>query len=325
MGTNSNRRVLVGGVFDPLHAGHVAYLEHASRYGELVCALSDAPSKHPPLVPMGQRGQILRALGVRHVVEHDGTKIPELIDDLRPEVYVKGADWDGKLPQAERDACDRAGTRIVFTDTTQESSTRLLTEYERKRNAEKLADLEVFVRTQPAPEPWVPVTDYSREARRAIEAPHADILAEVFAGCSVLDYGCGFGYLVELLHERGMKVDGYDPHFKQNDTYLTDSRDVVICREVLEHVPMREWRYLIDSLVGLATRYVYLTTRFTAKPHLLDVDGSDDLDPTHISMANQDFLRALFVLHGCTRRADLEARLDHQRKGRVLVYEVASD
>jgi hypothetical protein len=40
----------------------------------------------------------------------------------------------------------------------------------------------------------------------------------------------------------------------------------------------------------------------------LDVATSDDLDPTHISMLNQDFLRVLFVLEGFKRRADLEER-----------------
>jgi hypothetical protein len=31
------------------------------------------------------------------------------------------------------------------------------------------------------------------------------------------------------------------------------------------------------------------------------------------------------VLEGCTRRPDLEEKLDHLKKGRVLVYEVPHD
>jgi hypothetical protein len=39
-------------------------------------------------------------------------------------------------------------------------------------------------------------------------------------------------------------------------------------------------------------------------------------------MLNQDLLRTLFVLEGCTRRMDLEEKLDHRKLGRCLVYEV---
>ena len=55
----------------------------------------------------------------------------------------------------------------------------------------------------------------------------------------------------------------------------------------------------------------------------MDVDTSDKLDPTHITMMHQAFLRALFVLEGFRRRADLEAAMDWKKLGRVLVYERA--
>ena len=99
--------------------------------------------------------------------------------------------------------------------------------------------------------------------------------------------------------------------------------DIVICREVLEHLTIREVRQAVANLCRLSSKFVYVTTRFAQPPtSLLSVDTYDDLDPTHITMLNQDFLRTLFVLEGCRRRADLEAALDWQGKGRVLVYEV---
>jgi len=55
---------------------------------------------------------------------------------------------------------------------------------------------------------------------------------------------------------------------------------------------------------------------------VFDCQTKDDLDPTHISMLSQPFLRSICVLNGGRRREDLEAKLDHQHKGRVLVYEV---
>jgi cytidyltransferase-like protein len=295
VGLNSNNVALIGGVFDPLHAGHLAYIKAARPYGTLVCALSDAPAKHPPLVPIAERAQLLEALGCC-VIPHDGTDIPRIIQALKPSAYIKGADWAGKLPEAELAACARTGTAVIYTETKAQSSSKLLAEYERARTAEKLADFELFVETQADQEPWKPVTPYDRESRREIEAPHADILAEVFYGCTVLDYGCGFGYLVELLNERGMNAAGWDLQFKDDADVLDARYDLVICREVLEHVPVREWANTLWWLIHS--------------------------DPTHISLLNQDFLRALFAWQGCTRRADLEARLDWRKLGRCLVYEV---
>ena len=78
----------------------------------------------------------------------------------------------------------------------------------------------------------------------------------------------------------------------------------------------------MTNLCALSSRFVYVTTRFARAPqHLLSVDTSDGLDPTHITMLNQSLLRLLFVLEGFKRRADLEQRMDWQGKARVLVYE----
>lgn len=315
--------VLIGGVFDPLHAGHLAYLTEAQAWGVAVdCALSNAPQKHPCLLPLKHRAKLLKALGVRDVYQHkSAADLPDMIRTLKPRAYIKGKDWEGQLPDEQVKACHDAGTAIVFTNTAHHSSSAILGEYERKRNAEKLAAFEDFVQgQQPAAKPWEPVTPYDRETRRAIEAPQADIIADAFKGCTVLDYGCGFGYLVELLQERGMDVKGYDPVYAPLS--VIDQRDLVICREVLEHLTVLTLDHTIYSLIGGSRRFVYVTTRFTTKPHLLDVDGSDDLDPTHQTMLNQDLLRLRFTMAGCRRRADLEAKLDWQQKHRVLVYEV---
>jgi cytidyltransferase-like protein len=320
-----SRSVLIGGVFDPLHAGHLAYIREAQAFGFHVdCALSDAPEKHPPLVPIRQRAALLKALGVRDVYEHKrAADLPDMILALKPNCYIKGVEWEGQLPEEQVRACYDAGAVIVFVNTKQQSSSKMLADYERKRNTEKLSAFEQFVSEQkPAEKPWEPVTDYSRETRRAIEAPQADIIADVFKGLSVLDYGCGFGYLMELLQERGMDVDGFDKAHGAKHPTKHLLYDVVICREVLEHTTARQLRWIVTSLTAYAAKYVYVTTRFTAKPHLLDFDDHDSLDPTHISMLNQDLLRTLFVLEGCTRRMDLEEKLDHRKLGRCLVYEV---
>lgn len=187
---------------------------------------------------------------------------------------------------------------------------------------------------QPAVSAWRPVTDYSFEARKAIEGQQPQLILDVFRPKRILDVGCGFNYLARLVNERVGETIAYGADVSNPaadygwDITEPDvphiGGDLVICREVLEHLTVRQIRKAVTNLCGLSSRFVYVTTRYAKRPtELLDVDTSDDLDPTHISMCNKDFLRMLFVLEGFRCRADLEARMDWQGKGRVLVYERA--
>lgn len=194
-------------------------------------------------------------------------------------------------------------------------------------NADALANLERLIQTQKSADaPWEPVTDYSFEARKAIEGRHPDLIVQAFQPREAYDIGCGPGHLVRLLADRGVyaqgfdKAEGFDIAVPKRPRF--PKADLVICREVIEHLTVKEIAQAVRNLCALSSRYIYLTTRFAKNPdHFLSVDTSDDLDPTHISLLNQDFLRLLFVLEGFARRADLEAVLDWQHKGRVLVYE----
>ena len=200
-------------------------------------------------------------------------------------------------------------------------------------DADALAKLEALIQTQESAQvPWVPVTDYSIQARDVVERPHAALIVSTFQPSMVYDVGCGPGHLVRLLEGKGVAVVGFDKD-AQGDAVSYDvastlatrvKADLVICREVLEHLTVKEIARAVRNLCGLSSRYVYVTTRFNLAPtHLLDVMTSDDLDPTHISILNQDFLRTLFVLEGFKRRADLEQTMDWRQYGRVLVYERA--
>ena len=131
------------------------------------------------------------------------------------------------------------------------------------------------------------------------------------------------------VHNAEVSVSGYDPQARREGLSREEPTgeptwDLVICREVLEHCTIREVRRIVSRLCALSAGLVYVTTRFAKAPaHLLSVDTADDLDPTHINMCNQSFLRMLFVLEGFKRRADLEEKMDWQKKGRCLVYERA--
>lgn len=201
-----------------------------------------------------------------------------------------------------------------------------------------LDQLETLVLSQrAAPEPWSPVTDYSYEARKAIEGDHPQLIKDVFQPTLAVDAGCGpDGILVKLLDEVGVNALGFDVQVPRQalDRRLIHASlldwpgerlaDVVICREVLEHLPVRDIRTAVTHLCQLTHQYVYVTTRFSSEHDLLRVETSDDLDPTHISLCAKDLIRLLFVLEGFKRRADLEERLDWKHCGRVLVYERVS-
>lgn len=96
------RVVFTNGVFDLLHAGHVALLEGARAEGDalVVGVNSDASARRlgkgpdRPLVPAGERVRVLAALAaVDCVVLFDEDTPLALIRRLRPDVLVKGADY----------------------------------------------------------------------------------------------------------------------------------------------------------------------------------------------------------------------------------------
>ena len=95
--------VFTNGVFDILHRGHVSYLEQArARGASLVVGLNtDASARRlgkgsdRPLNAAGDRAFVLAGLrSVDAVALFDEDTPVELIERLRPDVYVKGGDYD---------------------------------------------------------------------------------------------------------------------------------------------------------------------------------------------------------------------------------------
>jgi cytidyltransferase-like protein len=126
---------MVDGAFDPLHAGHVEYFRAAAELGApVLCNLASdryVRTKHAPLLPEAQRAVIidaLRDIAYTHVSERDTETV---LEQLRPIRYVKGRDWEGRLPPRQIEICARWGIEICFLDTVRDSSTRLLREFSR--------------------------------------------------------------------------------------------------------------------------------------------------------------------------------------------------
>ena len=182
--------------------------------------------------------------------------------------------------------------------------------------------------------------NYSLETRRRIEARNPQLIKEVFQPKKALDLGCGPGALMHLLHEIGVYCEGIDfsasskelatPEVRDRITVglvtdrikPDDAYDLVICREVMEHLTVLQVRRTVENIVRMTSKYIYVTTRFHPSPDgLLDFTTQFEVDPSHITLLNKDFLRVLFVLEGCRSRPDLEARMDWGNKGRVIVIE----
>ena len=95
--------VFTNGVFDVLHRGHVTYLARARALGAalLVGLNSDASARglgkgpQRPLNNEADRACVLAALqAVDFVVVFDQPTPCELIERVRPDIYVKGGDYD---------------------------------------------------------------------------------------------------------------------------------------------------------------------------------------------------------------------------------------
>ena len=133
--------VLCHGVFDLLHMGHVRHLEAARREGTRLCVtltgdrfVNKGPGR--PIFPEGLRAEMLASCQyVDWVAVNHAPTAENVLDTVRPSVYVKGSDYEnpedditGKI-RAEKDAVENHGGRLVFTRDITFSSSTLINRY----------------------------------------------------------------------------------------------------------------------------------------------------------------------------------------------------
>jgi len=124
--------VYTNGCFDLLHAGHVRMLEAARGQGDaLIVGMNSDESarrvKGPgrPVIRERERAEALAALECVDLVVVFGeeTSLP-VLQSLRPEVWVKGGDYQiDTVNQAERAFVEEYGGRVALTEHVQGVST----------------------------------------------------------------------------------------------------------------------------------------------------------------------------------------------------------
>lgn len=121
--------VLADGCFDPLHRGHLRYLQAARGLGD-VLIVNIAADRHietkgrAPFQTRLERAWTILSLGLAQGVTM--LTLAEAVRHVKPLYVAKGKDWEGKMPQDVCFACIEVGARLRFTDTLEQTSTERL-------------------------------------------------------------------------------------------------------------------------------------------------------------------------------------------------------
>lgn len=133
--------VTTNGCFDILHVGHVRYLQKTKTFADYSVVLlnSDKSVKSikgegRPINNENDRAEILCALScVDYVVLFDEDSPRNLIDEIKPDVHTKGADYTIEtLPEA--DVILKNGGRVEFIEFVEGKSTTNTIEAMKKTN-----------------------------------------------------------------------------------------------------------------------------------------------------------------------------------------------
>jgi len=128
------RIIMTNGVFDVLHAGHVAYLEEAKSLGDrLIVAVNDDASvrrlkgETRPINVLEDRMLVLAGLAaVDWVVPFSGDTPASLIADVLPDVLVKGGDYQPEDIAGAKDVLRNGGEVRVLAFRDGLSSSRII-------------------------------------------------------------------------------------------------------------------------------------------------------------------------------------------------------
>lgn len=120
---NGKTVVTTNGCFDILHVGHVRYLQKTKTFADFSIVLLNSDKsirlikgEGRPINNENDRAEVLCALSsIDYVVFFDEGSPRDLLDEIKPDVYTKGADYTMEtLPEA--DIMRKNGTRVEFIE-----------------------------------------------------------------------------------------------------------------------------------------------------------------------------------------------------------------
>lgn len=117
------RVVFTNGCFDILHLGHIEYLEKAGVEGDKLivavnsdCSVRRIKENARPIIPEEERATLVAALEcVDYVIIFTEPSPLNLIKALKPDVLVKGGDWD-KKDIVGKDFVESYGGEVISVD-----------------------------------------------------------------------------------------------------------------------------------------------------------------------------------------------------------------
>lgn len=131
--------VLCNGVFDIWHYGHLRHLQAARAYGTwlAVAITRDSHVNKGPWRPVFDDLKRREVVAEQRCVDQTilVADVIEALELVQPDVFVKGAEYRGKIEPKHYEYCKAHKIRIEFTDEITYSSTELLTYYDHPRQS----------------------------------------------------------------------------------------------------------------------------------------------------------------------------------------------
>jgi glycosyltransferase involved in cell wall biosynthesis/2-polyprenyl-3-methyl-5-hydroxy-6-metoxy-1,4-benzoquinol methylase len=148
----------------------------------------------------------------------------------------------------------------------------------------------------------------------------ADKIVQTIKPRTALDVGCAKGFLVEALRDRGVEAFGLDiseyaigrvredikPYCWVGSVLESFPRcyDLIVCIEVLEHLPAAEAELAVDNLCRHADDILFSST------------PDDFTEPTHCNVQPVEYWAEIFARHGFYRDVDFDAAFVAEHGGR---------
>lgn len=141
---------------------------------------------------------------------------------------------------------------------------------------------------------WLHTIERKAEAYGSGGKQWADVInkiIEVHRCATMLDYGCGKGYLAK--HIQGADVRRYDPAIEKFAA-LPDDADLVVCLDVLEHIEPEYLDNVLRHLTSLANKFLFLSVSLKAAGRFLR-DGRN----SHLILHDADWWEKKIRKYGC--------------------------